>query len=323
MRQHRLWLSLLSVVGAVWICMIVSAQAQDRTARIMVAFPAGGGQDLVARVLAPHLQAAMGQTVIVENSSGGAGLVGIMEVAKSRPDGNYLLMNTLGLAINHVAYKKLPYDVLTDLEPVAMLGTTPYYLGINPNLGFTSMTEFLASARANPGKYRGASFANSAGHLTIEMLRQRGGIDVQTIPYRGVAPAAAAVIGGESDFLMVDGASILPFIDSGKLRGLGVASPRRDPDRPAMPTMTEGGLQDFVILSWYGLLARAGTPAAILDRWNVEINKVLALPDVQSRLKSVGLRPTSVSRAEFGKRLRDDITLWQDVVTKGKFQLLD
>lgn len=321
MRHYRLRLSLLlALVGAF---ISLGAAAQDRTAHIMVAFPAGGGQDLVARVLAPHLQAAMGQTVIVENSTGGAGLVGIMAVAKSRPDGSNLLMNTLGLAINHVAYKKLPYDVLTDLEPVAMLGTTPYYIGINPNLGFTSLQEFLAAARANPGKYRGASFANSAGHLTIEMLRQRGGIDVQTIPYRGVAPSAAAVINGESDFLMVDGASILPFIDSGKLRGLGVAAPGRDPDRPAIPTMVEGGLKDFVILSWYGLLARAGTPPAILDKWNVEINKVLALPDVQSRLKSVGLQPTQVSRVEFGKRLREDIALWQDVVTKGKFELLE
>jgi tripartite-type tricarboxylate transporter receptor subunit TctC len=294
-----------------------------KTARLMVAFPPGGGQDLVARVLAPKLSASTGQTVIVENSSGGAGFVGIMAVTQGRPDGAYLLINTMGMSVNAAIYRKLPFDSAKDIEPTALVGTTPFYLAVNPQLGFNTAQAFLLAARANPGKYKGASFANSTGALTIELLRQRAGINVQTVPYRGVAPAAAAVISGEADFLMVDGASILPFIDSGRLKGLAVAAASRVAERPDLPTLIEAGVPDFVINSWFGMFVRGGTPSAITDRWNQEINKALALPDVQQRLISIGMTPAPQSREAFVKLYRDDIAHWKDVVEKGNVPLLD
>ena len=181
----------------------------------------------------------------------------------------------------------------------------------------------MQAARSSPGKFKGASFANSTGVATIELLRQRAGIDVRAVPYRGVAPAAAATISGETDFLMVDGASILPFIDSGRLRGLAVAAQSRVADRPGMPTMIEEGVPDFVINSWFGIFVRGGTPAALTARWNEEINNALQLDDVQQRLKSIGMAPMPESREAFDRIYRDDIVRWKAVVEKGKIPLLD
>jgi tripartite-type tricarboxylate transporter receptor subunit TctC len=294
-----------------------------RTVHLIVAFPPGGGQDLVARVLAPKLGAALDKMVIVENSSGGAGFVGIMAAVRSKPDGTTLLINTMGLAVNAAMYRQLPFDPTRDLTPVALVGTTPFYIGVTPELGFKSLHEFLEAARSNPGKYKGASFANSTGAATIELLRQRAGVDVRTISYRGVAPAASATIAGETDFLMVDGASILPFIDSGRLQGLAVAARTRVAERPSLPTMIEAGVPNFVIDSWFGIFVRGGTPAAVVARWNEEINKALGLPDVQQRLTSIGMMPAQESQEAFAKRYQDEIERWKDVVEKGKIPLLD
>lgn len=294
-----------------------------KTVRLMVAFPPGGGQDLVARLLAPKLDKSIGRTVVVENSSGGAGFVGILSVTRAKADGSYLLINTMGMSVNAAMYRQLPYDAHKDVEPTALIGTTPFYFAVNPKLGFNSMQDFLSAARASPGKYKGASFANSTGVATIELLRQRAGIDVQTVPYRGVAPAAAAVISGEADFLMVDGASILPFIESGRLRGLAVAAKSRDPDRPQLSTMIEAGVPDFIIDSWFGIFVKGGTPMPVVTRWNQEINNALEHADVREKLKSIGMTPAPASREAFAKRYNDDILLWKSVVEKGKLPPLE
>ena len=305
------------------------AQAQPRdpipgkVVRLIVAFPPGGGQDLVARVLAPKLGAALDKTVIVENSTGGAGFVGIMAAVQAKPDGNTLLINTMGMAVNAVMYKQLPFDPMRDLIPTALIGTTPFYLGVTPALGFKGVQDLVAAARKSPGKLKGASFANSTGHATIELLRQRAGIDVTTVAYRGVAPAAAATIAGETDFLMVDGASILPFIDSGRLQGLAVAARARVPERPSLPTMMESGVPDFVIDSWFGMFVRGGTPDAAVARWNEEIGKAIMQEDVQQKLRSIGMMPVAESQDAFARRYRDEIARWKDVVEKGKIPLLD
>jgi len=294
-----------------------------RLAKIMVAFPAGGGQDLVARILAPKLSASIGQTVIVENSSGGAGFVGVIAVARADADGATLLINTMGMAVNAAMYRKLPFDPERDLEPVALIGTMPFYLAVSPKLGVKSLAEFLQMARARPGQIKGASFANSTGAITIELLRQRAGIDVLTVPYRGVSPAAMATAAGETDFLMVDGASILPFIDAGTLQGLAVAAEHRVAERPDMPTLIEAGVPDFVINSWFGMFARGGTPEPVVARWNEEINKALQQPDVHQRLKSIGMEPAPQSREAFAKLYRAEIDRWKAVMEKGKIPLLD
>jgi tripartite-type tricarboxylate transporter receptor subunit TctC len=295
----------------------------DKMVKLVVAFPAGGGQDLVARVLALHLTKAIGQTVIVENNSGGAGFVGIINVVNKRADGTNLLMNTMGLAINAAAYKKVPFDPVADIAPVALIGTTPYFIGLSPKLPFKTLAEFFKAAKEKPGEYKGASFATAPGLLSIELLKQRAGIDVQIIPYRGVAPAAQATATGESDFLMVDGASLLPFIDSGQLHGVAVTSRERYPERPDLPTVIESGAPDFVINSWFGIFARGGTPEPILDKWNDEINKVLLIPEVRDRLTSIGLKPAPIGRTAFDKVYSDEIAKWKAVVEKGHLPLLD
>ena len=294
-----------------------------KTVHLIVAFPPGGGQDLVARVIAPKLGAALDKTVIVENSTGGAGFVGIMAVARSKPDGSTLLINTMGMAVNAAMYRQLPYDAVKDLRPTALVGTTPFYIGVTPQLGVKGLKDFIELARKSPGKLKGASFATSTGNASIELLRQKAGIDVVTVAYRGVAPAAAATAAGETDFLMVDGASILPFIDSGRLQGLAVASKERATERPQLPTMIESGVPDFVIDSWFGIFVRGGTPDSIVARWNAEINKALQLEDVQQRLRSIGMTPVAESQAAFARRYEDEIARWKDVVAKGNIPLLD
>jgi tripartite-type tricarboxylate transporter receptor subunit TctC len=204
-----------------------------------------------------------------------------------------------------------------------LVGTTPYYVGLSPTLPYKTLPEFLAAAKTAPGKYRGASFATAPGLLTIELLKQRAGVDLGIIPYRGVAPAAQAVASGEADFLMVDGASMLPFIDAGRLVGVAVASRERSSERPNIPTAIESGVPDFVIESWFGIFAQGGTPAPILDRWNLEINKALAMPDVQQRLLSVGMRPASRSRQSFVKLYHDEIVRWKEVVEKNNLEQLE
>jgi tripartite-type tricarboxylate transporter receptor subunit TctC len=324
MQLHRrdLLAGSLGCLGSSGLGLPAAAQTDGLT-KIIVAFPPGGGQDLVARLIARKLGDDTRQTVIVENNSGGAGFVGIMAVAKAKPDGRSLLINTMGMGINAAAYRNLPYDSTKDIEPVAIIGTTPYYIGISPTLPFTTMVEFIAAAKQKPGFYKGASFANSAGALTIELLRQQAKIDVATVPYRGVGPAAQAVISGEADFLMVDGASILPFIDSGRMKGVGVAAAQRTKERPNIPTLAEAGLSDMVIESWYGMFTRGGTSDDIAERLHDSLQKAILSPDVSEKLVNLGLQPRSMSRSEFKAMYNSEIDRWKGVVKKGNFALLD
>ena len=297
------------------------ASAQDKTIHMVVPFPAGGGIDILARILAPKLQAAYGQTTIVENKPGGSGFVGTLTVVKAKPDGLYLLQQAMGMSMNPSIYKNLPYDSIRDLEPVALIGVVPVTLAIGNHVAAKTLPEFIALAKASPGKYKSAAFVNGAAVLMLQLFNQQAGVDINIINYRGTAPALAATVSGETDFVIMP--SVISSIKDGKLRGLAVAAAQRMDELPDLPTTVEVGLPDFKIEFWFGTFTTAGTPPDVVARLNSEINKAVALPDVTAKLKSVGIEPRNGTAGQFRDQFHREIREWAEVVKKSGFKPLE
>ncbi len=302
-------------------CVAVGAAAQDRTLRLVVPFPAGGGIDVVARLLAPKLQAQMGQTAIVENKPGGSGFIGTLTVAKAKPDGQHLLVQALGMSMNPSIYKGLPYDPVKDIEPVALVGVIPVTLAVGNHVPAKTLQEFVAIAKKSPGKYKGAAFVTGSATVMLEMFKQQAGVEIDIINYRGTAPALAATVNGETDFVIMP--SAVSFIKDGRIRGLAVASDRRMEELPNLPTTVESGLPDFKIEFWFGIYATGGTPREMVLRLNAEINKAVAEPDVTSKLKSVGIEPRAGPPEMFRDQYHREMREWADVVKKAGFKPLE
>ena len=266
-----------------------------RPIRWVVAYPAGGGSDFLARQLAGPLGRALGQTVVIDNRPGAAGIIGTDLAAKAPPDGYTLLTGDNGAMVFHAAmYGKLPYDAKADFEPVAFMARFPLILAVNPQSGFTSARQLLDEVRARPGKYSYASpGVGSPHHLAMELLKARTGSFVVHVPYRGTAPAVQDVIAGQVPMMVLDTAAGLPQIRSGKVRALAVLSPRRLPSLPDVPTLGEigadRGLAGFDVSAWQALFVPRGTPPEIVSRLGAETAKVLAAPEVRSRLEDFGL----------------------------------
>ncbi len=310
-----------AVFAALLLAGITTAAAQDKTIHLVVPFPAGGGIDILARLLAPKLQAAYGQTAIVENKPGGSGFVGTLTVVKAKPDGNYLLQQAMGMSMNPSIYKNLPYDSIRDLEPVALIGVVPVTLAIGNHVPAKTLPEFIALAKANPGKFKGAAFVNGAAVLMLQLFNQQAGVDINIINYRGTAPALAATVSGETDFVIMP--SVVSSIKDGKLRGLAVAAATRMEELPDLPATVEVCLPDFKIEFWFGTFTTAGTPPEAVSRLNAEINKAVASPDVTAKLKSVGIEPRNATAAQFRDQFHREIKEWAEVVKKSGFKPLE
>ncbi len=317
---RRVLAAISAVVGSL-VLMPIPLSAQDKTLHLVVPFPAGGGIDILARLLAPKLQAALGQTAIVENKPGGSGFVGTLTVVKAKPDGQYLLQQAMGMSMNPSIYRNLPYDSIKDLEPVALIGVVPVTLAIGNHVPAKTLQEFIALAKASPGKYKGAAFVNGAAVLMLQLFNQQAGVDINIINYRGTAPAISATIGGETDFVIMP--SVVSSIKEGKMRGLAVAAANRMEELPDLPTTVEAGLPGYKIEFWFGTFTTAGTPPDVVARLNAEINKATASPDVNARLKAVGIEPRSGTAADFREQFHREIREWGDVVKKSGFQPLE
>ena len=272
--------------------------------------------DTVTRLLAPKLSQDLGQNVIVDNKSGGSGFIGIMEMVNSKPDGYTLLVHAMGFVMNSAVYRSLPYDPVKDIQPVAIIGSVPVVIAIGPKIEAKSLKEFIALAKANPRRYKGAAFATGAGTLMLEMFRMQTGIEMPIVPYRGVADAVAATAAGETDVVIMDGTSVVPHIKGGRLRGIGVAGPARLPEIGDVPTTREGGLADFNIEFWYAAFVRGGTPKPIVERLNTGLNKAATDPEVMEKLKAMALVPANRNAAAFETQWLDEMKSWQ-VVLKG------
>jgi tripartite-type tricarboxylate transporter receptor subunit TctC len=279
--------------------------------RIVVGFPAGGPIDIVARMIAPKLSEAVGQQVVVDNRGGANGIIGTDHVAKSAPDGYTMLLTSTGLAINANLYPKMPYDALRDLAPVTLVTSTPELFVVHPSLPAKTMKDMIALAKARPGQINIAS-TGSGGlpHLALELLKTTARINLIHVPYKGAAPAVADVLGGQVSGLFADLPVLQPHIMGGKLRALAVASPKRSPLLPNVPTMAEQGLAAVEAVNWYGILVAAKTPPEVIAKLRDGIIKSLNDSELRDKLVNRGADPIPSTTEHFAAFLKDELARW-------------
>ena len=295
-----------------------TASAQDfpvRPIRLVVPFPPSGGLDTLARIVAPKLQASLGQPVVVENKAGAAGTIGVDFVAKAAPDGYTLAVGSPGnMSVTPALNPNLPYKPLTDFVPISMGVRMPMFLVVNPTLAATTIQQLIALAKANPGKYTYSSGGQgSALHLAGELFNIRAGVDIRHIPYKGTAPAIADLLAGQVDMTIAD-ASVLQHVKSGKLRALGQTTPARAPSSPDIPTIAEGGVPGYSATNWYGFFAPAGTPSAVAQKLNAAFVAALKQPDVVNTLRNGGMDVAPSTGPELGAFLKEDMERWAQVI---------
>ncbi|MBX3627625.1 MAG: tripartite tricarboxylate transporter substrate binding protein [Rhizobacter sp.] len=287
----------------------------SKPVRWVVAYPAGGGSDFLARQLAPQLGKQLGQTIVIDNRPGAAGIIGTDNAAKSAPDGYTIVTGDNGAMVFHSAmYKKLPYDP-KDLAPVGFMARFPLILAVNPGAGFTSGRQLLDELKKNPGKYSYASPGiGSPHHLAMELLKDRTKSFVVHVPYRGTALAVQDVISGQVPMMVLDTAAGLPQIRSGKVKALAVMSKKRIPSLPDVPTLDELGVKDFEVTAWQGLFVPKGTPAEITTRLTAEMNKAIATPEVKAKLEDFGLEVTPSDGPALASFLQKETAFWHALI---------
>ncbi len=287
----------------------------SRPLRVVVPFAPGGAVDLVARTVAPKLSEALGQPVVVDNRGGAGGTIGTDIVAKARPDGHTLLVASMGVAVNAVLYPKLPYDTLKDLAPVTSLGEQPNIVVVHPSLSARSVGELVALAKAKPGQISYASGGvGSNTHLVTLLFLQMARVEMLHVPYKGLGPAVADLVGGQVQLAVSNVSTALPHVKSGRLRLLAVTSAKRFPLFPDTPTVGESGVPGYESSGWYGLWGTAGTPSSVLTALNQAVTKILDAPATKEQFGAQGLQPIPTSPEAFGKRLREEIRKWGPVV---------
>ena len=308
-----------------WACGLLLAMAATgawaqaypaRPIRIVVPFPAGGATDLLARAVAQKLTEAWGQSVVVDNRPGAGGNIGSELVARAAPDGYTLEMGTVGThAINASLYAKMPYDHVKDFAPVILVAGVPNVLVINPALPVNSVPALIAYAKANPGKLNFASSGSGTSiHLSGELFKVMAGVQMTHVPYKGSAPALQDLLGGQVQVMFDNLPPSLPQIKAGKLRALAVTSATRAPALPDVPTIGESGLPGYEASSWFGVLAPAGTPPAIIAKLNAEIAAWLATPEAKEKMLALGANAAGGSPEDFAKHIAAETAKWQRVV---------
>jgi tripartite-type tricarboxylate transporter receptor subunit TctC len=274
----------------------------------------GGTNDVLARLVAPELEKALGQPVIVENKGGAGGTIGANEVAKAAPDGQTLLVGYNGpVAINVTLFSKLPYDPVKDLTPITLAVMSPQFLVVNPSVPVKDVAEFVARAKATKMSYASVS-VGSASHLTMEMLKSAAHVDITHVPYKGSAPAVNDLLGGQVDAAFLVPGNVSQLIKSGQLRAIASTGPKRFASAPDVPTMIEQGYPGFVAVSWIGFLLPGGTPRPIVDRYNTEIVRILNLPDIKAKLQGMEFEVVAGSPEQFEQWIKDEIPRWGKVI---------
>ena len=286
----------------------------NKPIRLIVPVAPGGSNDIMARIIGQKIGESVRQTVIIDNRGGASGIIGTDIVAKAAPDGYTLLMMSLTLAVNPSLFKKLPYDTEKDLLPVSLVASAPLILVVHPSLPVKSLKEFIAHAKANPGKFNfGSGGPGTTPHLAGEMLKSMGGLQMTHVPYKGGGPALADLVGGQLQLMLENIPSTLPHVKSGKLRVLALSGLKRSSLVPDVPTLDEAGLKGYEIVGWNGLFLPAGTPNAIVTRLHAETVKALAAADMKERLSSMGAEGVGNTPAEFGAFVKAEIKKWAQV----------
>jgi len=271
-------------------------------------FTAGSANDVVARLVLDQVGQQVGQALVVENRSGGGGIVGVASVVRAEPDGYTLLLSSASMSSAVVLHSVLPYDALRDLVPIAMMGVQPSVLVAAPGKGFKTVAELVGAAKAKPGQLNFASAGiGSASHIAGERFRLAAGLQVQHIPYRGPVEALTDLMTGRVDFYFLPIAAALPLIKQGKVVALAVSTPARTQSLPYVPTIAEAGYPDAEYLFWGGISAPVKTPRAIVEKLNHEVNKALAVPAVEEKLQNLGVQPKPMTPDQFAKFFADDV----------------
>ncbi len=295
--------------------LVAAATFPDKPMRVVVVYPPGGGIDILARALGQKLADVWGPPWIVDNRPGAGTTIAAGIVAKAPADGYTLLMTDVSFAITPSLYAQLPYDAMKDFAPVSLLNLVTDVLVVHPSLPANSINELIAYAKANPGKVLYASAGNGTlNHLAPEMIKSMAGIDLVHVPYKGAVAALTDVISGREQMYIGALVSTLPHIKAGRLRALAITGKQRSAVLPDLPTAAESGLPGYDVSAWYGLLAPAGTPRAIIDRLNREVRKALQAPDILQRLAADGSEPVGSSPEEFRAFIRDEIAKWGKAV---------
>jgi len=287
-----------------------------RPIRIVVPFPAGGSNDIIARIVAQKLGEGIGQNVIVENRGGAGGNIGAEAVANSEADGYTLLLTAPPpLTINAALYKSLKFDAATAFAPVALIATVPIVLAVHPSLGVNNVGELIALAKAKPGTINfGSSGNGSTNHLAGERLKSMTGISIVHVPYKGAAPAMNDLIAGQIPMMFDNIPAVLPQVQGKAVNAIAVAGAKRASALPDVPTVAEQGVPGFEASAWFGLVAPAKTPQRVLEQLQAKVEAVLRLPEVQKRFADLGAEPGVISGAAFGKFLEEETTKWSAIV---------
>jgi tripartite-type tricarboxylate transporter receptor subunit TctC len=296
-----------------------AAQAQsypDRPIRLIAPFPAGGLADMLARAVGDELSKSLGQPVIVENRTGAGGNVGAVAVAKAAPDGYTLMMSSAGiLTANQFLYASMPFDPEKDFAPISNVADMPMMVVVNPNVPAKTLQELVALAQAHPGKLNfGSPGIGTTGHLGLALFMHAAKIKLTHVPYRGAAPAMTDLLAGQIDGVVDNPPTVLPQIQGGRLRALAVAAKQRMALLPDLPTAAEAGVPGYEASSWFGVVAPAGTPPAIVARLHKEIAAALQKPAMRERFAKTGARLIGNSPAEFAQQIKADRKMWGDVI---------
>jgi tripartite-type tricarboxylate transporter receptor subunit TctC len=307
----------LPLLCALLCAVLASAMADDypaRPIRLIVPFAPGGAVDPVARLIADPLGARLGKPVVIYDHGGAGGSIGMDEVAKAPPDGYTLLLDHSGMTYMPALYRRLPFDPVKDFDGIITAVSGLYVLAVNLDLRVRSVAELIAYAKANPGKLSyGSAGIGSTLHLAGELLRRNTGLDIVHVPYKGAAPAATDLIGGQIQMMFGPATAMLPLAQAGKIRALAVTSAKRSALAPQVPTMAET-LPGFEVVGWYGLAAPAGTPQAAIARLNDETNKVLQSPDLIAHLRELSYEPIGGTPEEAAARIKTDIAHWTAII---------
>ena len=315
MKQALLIVAALAVIS--WRAAPSHAQSYPvKPVRYVVAFAAGDSPDIVARLVADRMSRLWDQQMVVENRVGAGGTIAGAAVAAAPPDGYTLFhCNIASSAIAAAVYPKLPYDPLRDFAMVSRIATTANALIVHPSLPARSVADFIGYAKTHPGKLSyGSPGVGTSPHLSMELLKSIAGINIVHIAYKGAMPALADLMGGQIPVMLANLPALLPHIISGKIRALAVTSAKRTSQLPSVPTMIESGVPDYVVTSWYGMCAPAGTPPPVLEKLHADLTRILQAPDVQQRLADLVIDVAPTSRDEFTAFIRSEIARWARVV---------
>jgi len=310
----RAWFFLLVAAG---LAAATDARAQtypSRSIRMIVPFTPGSPVDVMGRLIADHLSGRLGQPVVIDNRPGAGTTLGTKAAAAAEPDGYTLLFNSSSIVVAPAMYKNLDYDPLKSFTPVANVAFSDWVMVVPPSLPARSVQDFVAYAKANPGKLNFGFGQGTAPQLVGEWLKVKTGIDIASVPYKGGAQAVTDMLGGRIHLNIGTTATLLPLVKDGKLRAIAVWGEKRYPDLPEVPTMIESGFPGISLGFWVGLLAPAGTPAPIVERLNGEINAILSTPAMKASMGKLGLEPRPGSPQQFSAFLADELPKWAEIV---------